>query len=830
MKKYLVSLFCSLVFIFGCCGGAYATNYSIGDLLNHATVTASGTVTLTTASAWTQFIDPDGSDRDVTLPALSGATDQKFWISNSANGSGEDLTVKEAAGDGGSTIATLGPGMGVLFSCDGTSWRAIRESDVVWDEQGGVLTISDTLDMSGNYFTNSQSIADLNAKGTSYWFDGVDDDVTLAGGANLIFGDGEFTILSTLFATDSGAIIGAANNGIAFDISGWALRMGKRGVNDLTESTGTIAASTQNIVGYTRSGTDGIYYINGENAGAITDANDYTVATTKIGQKGIDAVYFNGQISSTKLFNLALDPTDATDNAIINGGDVPFKYAGASQTELHVSANAASDPNANEANATTGWTANNCTMTSDGVVFNVGSFSLKFVDNGGTSLADTEIAVTPGKRYLLAGEYYVPSTNTAAISTSDIRVYDTTGVAQGTKIVELEPSVEDAWTAFSMEFTATTALAVITFVTPTTSTDIIYGDNVTLTQIGCVLDLNPTGITSTKWIDNSGNNLDGTITAGATAPIVTNPQAGLYIAEAGATSPKFEIDETGKAVFQNTTDSVTAVQVLDADGGTPVLNVDTTNEWVGIGTAAPTTKLHVYNATGNIFIRNETDDGSRSQFISLNTVGQSYFGTEGTAAATFPATFEGATLVGASTDDPVHFIQNSAIAATIDASSNLGIATTAPDAALEINHATGDNLRLTYNDANGSATYYADLQTTATGNLTVTPSGGLTSIVGGQIKSTTAIAAGTYDLLVTDYFLNCDYTATAAITSLTLPTAQLADGRVIHVKDTGGLAGTNNITIDTEGAETIDGAATAVISTNYNSISLYCDGTNWFIY
>ncbi|GAJ24337.1 unnamed protein product, partial [marine sediment metagenome] len=47
------------------------------------------------------------------------------------------------------------------------------------------------------------------------------------------------------------------------------------------------------------------------------------------------------------------------------------------------------------------------------------------------------------------------------------------------------------------------------------------------------------------------------------------------------------------AVFQPASDSTTFFQVLDADGGTPILNIDSTNERVGIGTATPSTKLHL---------------------------------------------------------------------------------------------------------------------------------------------------------------------------------------------------------------------------------------------
>ena len=101
---------------------------------------------------------------------------------------------------------------------------------------------------------------------------------------------------------------------------------------------------------------------------------------------------------------------------------------------------------------------------------------------------------------------------------------------------------------------------------------------------------------------------------------------------------------------------------------------------------------------------------------------------------------------------------------------------------------------------------------------------------GSRIRNVTTVNVATYDLLITDYILHVTYTITGAVTSLTLPTAQTTAGRTIVIKDAGLTAGTNNITIDTEGSEKIDGANTLVINSNGSSISLYSDGIGWFIY
>lgn len=77
-----------------------------------------------------------------------------------------------------------------------------------------------------------------------------------------------------------------------------------------------------------------------------------------------------------------------------------------------------------------------------------------------------------------------------------------------------------------------------------------------------------------------------------------------------------------------------------------------------------------------------------------------------------------------------------------------------------------------------------------------------------------------------DYYLGV--TSTAAPRSVTLP-EQVPTNKSFIIKDESGGAAAQNITIDTTGAPTIDGAATQTISSNYGSLTVMFDGTNYFI-
>jgi hypothetical protein len=73
-----------------------------------------------------------------------------------------------------------------------------------------------------------------------------------------------------------------------------------------------------------------------------------------------------------------------------------------------------------------------------------------------------------------------------------------------------------------------------------------------------------------------------------------------------------------------------------------------------------------------------------------------------------------------------------------------------------------------------------------------------------------------------DYFIRVD--ATAGAVTVTLPPAARWAGIALVIKK---LDAANNVTIDGNGSEEIDGATTDVLTTQYESRTLFSNGTGW---
>ena len=80
-----------------------------------------------------------------------------------------------------------------------------------------------------------------------------------------------------------------------------------------------------------------------------------------------------------------------------------------------------------------------------------------------------------------------------------------------------------------------------------------------------------------------------------------------------------------------------------------------------------------------------------------------------------------------------------------------------------------------------------------------------------------------YTMTVTDDVILCG--AGNQTFTVTLPAASEATGKVYHIKN----VGTGTITVDGNGSETIDGGTTAILTVQYESITILSSGSEWFI-
>lgn len=70
--------------------------------------------------------------------------------------------------------------------------------------------------------------------------------------------------------------------------------------------------------------------------------------------------------------------------------------------------------------------------------------------------------------------------------------------------------------------------------------------------------------------------------------------------------------------------------------------------------------------------------------------------------------------------------------------------------------------------------------------------------------------------------------STGGAKTITLPSA-VGNSLNYYIKDWKGQASAKNITINTSLSQTIDGALTKLINTNYGSFNIVSDGSNWTI-
>jgi len=117
---------------------------------------------------------------------------------------------------------------------------------------------------------------------------------------------------------------------------------------------------------------------------------------------------------------------------------------------------------------------------------------------------------------------------------------------------------------------------------------------------------------------------------------------------------------------------------------------------------------------------------------------------------------------------------------------------------------------------------------------TLTAGSGITLTDGGANSTLTIAAVHRRTAVTTNYTASAaDYILAITTTPLSveLDSAQFAPGQVLLVKDESGTAaGGSEVILSASGAQRIDGARAVEMSSPYAALSIYTDGSDWFIY
>jgi len=377
---------------------------------------------------------------------------------------------------------------------------------------------------------------------------------------------------------------------------------------------------------------------------------------------------------------------------------------------------------------------------------------------------------------------------------------------------------------------------VITSVTPTAGTAINISS---LTSTGpassfTINNLGVTALTGAATIKVSASTGSVTITdLGVTA---IQPGTGITV---NANTGSVTVTNAGVLTFNGSTGNLfgvgslagTANQITaSAATGTVTLSLPQNISSTATVTFGSVTSTGAVTDTGNRVVTSVTPTaGSGINISSLTSTGPSTAFTINNLGVT---SLTGSTYLN---------VSNSTGSVTL---TNLGVQTITGTASQVIaSSATGTvTLSLPQSIATNSSPTFLGLTTTGTVSMTggqVTIGAGTAGTINNMAIGGTTATTAKFTGLTVGYasVTTTPFTATAdsyilgvnraGAVAITLPANSA--GRLITIKDESGNASTNNITI-TPASGTIDGQANLVIAGNYVSYTLYCNGSNWFIY
>jgi len=450
--------------------------------------------------------DLDQGIADNHIVTIDGTTNQPVdddYAKFTANGL-EGRSASEAFGD-------------IKQAASDTATGVVERATSVETKTATDTTRYAALDDLGRTYTQKEIIA----KGAGYWFDGVNDNINVADDADANITTNDFSILAvcTPHKLAGAGLLGkyedAADN--------WRYEFLADGKFWLYVKVGNVESgiySTTNVIyavddlraiGFVsdRDGTKGQFYVDGVAAATTESIAMTTASLTNTGLLYVGraaATHARSTVHRVLLFNLAVTPAEM--GALSSGAPVPFKYIGASQASEVTGDDSDFDTVGN-------WLAQGAATLTGGFDSGDGGHDKCLrIEAGDASYEAAKLdpanfasgGWATGKTYRLTLDYKwinAPTTDTPIFT-------DGSGVSSSFDDLDKDAS---GWTAYNSESVIVSAADVfyiyVNFSAGGHADNELLIDNVILTQIGCVLQLESDSIMHNQWLDKSGNTLNG---------------------------------------------------------------------------------------------------------------------------------------------------------------------------------------------------------------------------------------------------------------------------------------------------------------------------------
>ena len=429
-------------------------------------------------------VSPTDENADGGGITLKGATDKTITWSNANDRWDYNQSI-------------LAPNLQVS---DGGNIGSTTDSDAMSIAADGQVTFSQNQNHSGQQIVDSQTVNDLQS-GASFRFDGSDDKVTVAANNHTKFPtqpEISVELWANLDASvaNHGLTYGTGNLFLTIQGSKFSARNYSSSGATTHQSDWTLTSGWHHYAVTITNSTSLTFYVDG-----VAQGTDTCAAGLDSGANGgfdIGRGYYgsetwaNGEIRQVRLHNRALSADEV--RAAYSGQAVSYEHTGASQTELVADGDMS---NASTWTAQTGWTING---SSSGVAVADGS-NIVYIHPNSSIL-------TNGKRYRVS----LKATRTSGPGV-------TVSYHNGTSYVPVltETTQDTATRTVTADFTPINSSGYLFIQSGILGESTYWAgevDDVSLTQIGCVAEYLPTGISATKWINSSGTSgLDGTVTS-----------------------------------------------------------------------------------------------------------------------------------------------------------------------------------------------------------------------------------------------------------------------------------------------------------------------------